>query len=206
MFISAEQRANIAETTPAGGNWRHGIHGHFHPINGEHEGNGQGIPEIIWPGPPSPGLEPTPMDHVIMEERLSLSGGLGIESGDGEGPKGSEYFTNLANHIAEKHEARVVQALMQERCPEHSASDPGHVRTRVLVMCWWMVHDSWGQPKWDRLLYMTGDEVQYHRGLSLDFWGPLTPLTPSPRSNSPIVRESLEDFSLPPITNCDYSE
>ena len=63
----AEENEMISQNSAAGGNWRYGIHGPFDPVTGAHEGDGSGIPEIVWPGPPSPGLEPTPMDYVLME-------------------------------------------------------------------------------------------------------------------------------------------
>lgn len=47
-----------------------GMFGPF-PYNEEtraHSEHGyEDIPELVWPGPPSPGLEPTPFDQVLMD-------------------------------------------------------------------------------------------------------------------------------------------
>lgn len=43
-----------------------GIWGPFDPWTGAHLFGPDGIPEIVWPGPPSPGLSPTPMDEIMM--------------------------------------------------------------------------------------------------------------------------------------------
>lgn len=49
------------EEIPSGG-W-----GSFEPWTGQHlVSNPQDIPEIVRPGPPSPGLSPTPMDEVLL--------------------------------------------------------------------------------------------------------------------------------------------
>ena len=50
-------------------NWRYGIGGPFpyDPVTRAHIGSSDYIPELVWPGPPSPGLEPTPLDQAFVD-------------------------------------------------------------------------------------------------------------------------------------------
>lgn len=57
-----EENARFAENM---GNWDHGIHAPFHPTTYAHLRDSWTVPEITWPGPPSPGLEHTPFDTVL---------------------------------------------------------------------------------------------------------------------------------------------
>lgn len=61
-----EENARFAENLPAGGDWRFGIHAPFNPTTYAHERDSWTVPEITWPGPPSPGLQHTPFDNVLM--------------------------------------------------------------------------------------------------------------------------------------------
>ncbi|KAF8594098.1 hypothetical protein BDV93DRAFT_565795 [Ceratobasidium sp. AG-I] len=107
--------SSLPQNNGSGGDGYYNIYGPFNPITGQHDGDGHGIPEIVWPGPPSPGFGPTPMDHVLIS--------------------------------------------------------------------------GWGQPNGDRLLYMTGDEVEYHNDLPLVSWSTpssiSSPLSPSSISTPP---------------------
>lgn len=65
-FLTREREENNYTPPPEG--HPPGVWGPFDPWTGEHlMPGGPGIPELVWPGPPSPGCEDTPMDWVLME-------------------------------------------------------------------------------------------------------------------------------------------